>query len=137
MNVNERIEGLCQEYQRQRNETNPNATLIDVPPHTTGLAFDIYYRYLTAAEQEFVMSELARLSDEGRIEALRELRDHYHVFAFAEGTRPAESLIRETLGRRAEPKKQAAEKKPSAKGRTAAAKPKAQPPRRAAARRKK
>lgn len=118
------------EYQRRLNETNPNATLIDVPPHTTGLAFDIYYRYLTAAEQEFVMAELARLSDEGRVEALRELRDHYHVFAFAEGTRPAESLIRETLGRKEEPKKAAAEKKP-------AAKPKARQPRRAAARRKK
>jgi hypothetical protein len=118
------------EYQRRLNETNPNATLIDVPPHTTGLAFDIYYRYLTAAEQEFVMAELARLSDEGRVEALRELRDHYHVFAFAEGTRPAESLIRETLGDKAGPKKPAAEKKP-------AAQPKAQPKRRAAARRKK
>jgi hypothetical protein len=138
------------EYQRLLNETNPNATLIDVPPHTTGLAFDIYYRHLTAAEQEFVMGELARLSDEGRVEALRELRDHYHVFAFAEGTRPAESLIRETLGRKEEPRKEsaAAEKKSSkkeraaqkpaaAKKKTAAEKPKARAKTRAAARRKK
>jgi hypothetical protein len=103
------------EYQRQLNETNPNATLIDVPPHTTGLAFDIFYRHMTAAEQEFVMAELARLSDEGRVEALRERRDHYHVFAFAEGRRPDESLIAETLGRKPEPKKQADEdKKPRA-----------------------
>ncbi|HLL15425.1 MAG TPA: DUF5715 family protein [Pyrinomonadaceae bacterium] len=87
------------EYQRQLRETNANATLIEVPPHTTGLAFDIFYRYMNAAEQTFIMSELARLRDDGRIEALRENRDHYHVFAFAEGQRPAEALIRQTLDR--------------------------------------
>ncbi|HWS54720.1 MAG TPA: DUF5715 family protein [Pyrinomonadaceae bacterium] len=115
------------EYQRQLNETNPNATLIDVPPHTTGLAFDIFYRHMTAAEQEFVMAELARLSDEGRVEALRERRDHYHVFAFAEGRRPDEALIAETLGRKPAAQKQeddddkkqraAQEKKPAKKTR--------------------
>ncbi|HEV3468673.1 MAG TPA: DUF5715 family protein [Pyrinomonadaceae bacterium] len=113
------------EYQRQLNETNPNATLIDVPPHTTGLAFDIFYRHMTAAEQGLVMSELARLSDEGRVEALRERRDHYHVFAFAEGQRPDEALIAETLGRKPEPKKQAEDedkKKPAKKARAAAPK---------------
>jgi Family of unknown function (DUF5715) len=134
------------EYQRLLNETNPNATLIDVPPHTTGLAFDIFYRHLTAAEQEFVMAELSRLSDEGRVEALRELRDHYHVFAFAEGTRPAESLIQATLGRKPEPaadtkkpakQERAARQAAPAKKARAAAKPKAQPKGRAAARRKK
>jgi hypothetical protein len=78
-------------------ETNANATLIEVPPHTTGLAFDIFYRYMNAAEQTFIMSELARLQDDGRIEALRENRDHYHVFAFAEGRRPDEDLIKQTL----------------------------------------
>ena len=118
------------EYQRLLNETNPNATLIDVPPHTTGLAFDIFYRHLTAAEQEFVMAELARLSDGGRVEALRELRDHYHVFAFAEGTRPDEKLIREMLAGRAEPKKPAEEKRP-AREETAARK--ADPPKKARA----
>ncbi|HEV7905472.1 MAG TPA: DUF5715 family protein [Pyrinomonadaceae bacterium] len=87
------------EYQRQLRETNPNATLIEVPPHTTGLAFDLYYRYMNAAEQTFIMSELARLQEEGRIEVLRENRDHYHVFAFADGRRPDEDLIAQTLKR--------------------------------------
>jgi hypothetical protein len=87
------------EYQRQLRETNPNATLIEVPPHTTGLAFDLYYRYMNAAEQTFIMSELGRLRDDGRIEVLRENRDHYHVFAFADGRRPDEELIRQTLKR--------------------------------------
>ena len=86
------------EYQRQLSEFNPNATLIEAPPHTTGLAFDIYYRFMTAAEQNHIMTELARLQDEGRIEALRENRDHFHVFAFAEGTPPEEMLIRESFG---------------------------------------
>jgi hypothetical protein len=81
------------EYQRQLNSVNPNATLIETAPHTTGLAFDIYYHFMTKAEQEFVMSDLARLEDAGRVEALRELRDHFHVFAFAEGRPPDEKLV--------------------------------------------
>lgn len=87
------------EYQRQLRETNPNATLIEVPPHTTGLAFDLYYRYMNAAEQTFIMSELGRLQDEGRIEVLKENRDHYHVFAFTDGRRPDEDLIEQTVKR--------------------------------------
>jgi len=87
------------EYQNQLGETNPNATQIDVPPHTTGLAFDIYYGYMAAPEQEFVMALLARLKDEGRIEVLRENRDHYHVFVFAGGRPPDEALVRKALGK--------------------------------------
>ncbi len=83
-----------EEYQRRLRETgNPNAADISVPPHTTGLAFDIFYRYMTAAEQEFVMGEIARLERDGRVEALRELRDHYHVFVLPEGRRPSEKAI--------------------------------------------
>ncbi len=86
------------EYQRRLSTVNANATLIETAPHTTGLAFDVYYRYMTAAEQEFVMAELARLRDAGRVEALRERRDHYHVFAFLEGKPPDERLVRAELG---------------------------------------
>ncbi|HET6648257.1 MAG TPA: DUF5715 family protein, partial [Pyrinomonadaceae bacterium] len=86
------------EYQHQLSKRNPNATLIETPPHSTGLAFDVYYRYMTAAEQLHVMNHLAELKDAGRIEVLRENRDHYHVFAFVDGTRPSESLISASLG---------------------------------------
>ena len=86
------------EYQMRLSKTNPNATRIETPPHSTGLAFDILYRYMTAAEQAFVMSELVRLKDEGRIEVLRENRDHYHVFAFVDGTRPDDEFISAALG---------------------------------------
>ena len=82
-----------EEYQRLLSRTNANATRIGTPPHTTGLAFDIYYRFMTADEQHHVMADLARLRDEARIEVLRENRDHFHVFAFADGERPPEALI--------------------------------------------
>jgi len=63
-----------------------------------GLAFDVLYHYMTAAEQSQVMAELAQLKDEGRIEVLRENRDHYHVFAFIDGERPQEQFIAASLG---------------------------------------
>jgi hypothetical protein len=87
-----------EQYQRQLTSSNPNATLVRTPPHTTGLAFDILYMYMSAAEQTFLMSELGRLRQEARIEVLRENRDHFHVFAFMEGERPEESLIKASLG---------------------------------------
>jgi hypothetical protein len=92
------------EYQYALSKVNPNATRIETPPHSTGLAFDVYYRFMTAEEQTFVMAQLARLKDEGRIEVLRELRDHYHVFAFVDGKRPAEAIISATLSKTKEMK---------------------------------
>ncbi|PYS76994.1 MAG: hypothetical protein DMF67_04410 [Acidobacteria bacterium] len=82
------------EYQRLLRESgNANAGDFSVEPHTTGFAFDIYYRFMSAREQEFVMGEIARLKKAGRVEALRELRDHYHVFAFPEGHAPDEKAV--------------------------------------------
>lgn len=109
-----------EEYQRLLRESgNPNAADVAPPPHTTGFAFDVYYRYLTAAEQEFVMGEIARLERAGRVEALRELRDHYHVFAFAEGRPPAAEAVDKILGKRTKQEKekpeQAEKKEPKKK----------------------
>ncbi|HEY2943021.1 MAG TPA: DUF5715 family protein [Vicinamibacteria bacterium] len=84
-------------YQQKLGEVNANATQIATPPHTTGLAFDVYDRYMTAAEQNELMRYVAELEDEGRVEALRETRDHIHIFAFADGRRPAEALIARSL----------------------------------------
>ena len=86
-----------EEYQDRLGEDNPNATTISTPPHTTGLAFDVLYKFMTAAEQEALMAEVARLEDEGRVEALRENRNHIHIFVFADGQRPHESLIQASL----------------------------------------
>ena len=77
-----------EQYQRALRKVNRYAVLIDTPPHSTGLAFDIDYRYMSGAEQNFLMTELARMKDEGRIEVIRERGANYHVFAFIDGTAP-------------------------------------------------
>ena len=86
-----------EQYQRALRRVNRYAVLIDTPPHSTGLAFDIDYRYMSNAEQNFVMNELARLKNEGRIEVLRERGANYHVFAFIDGHRPSDDLITSSL----------------------------------------
>jgi uncharacterized small protein (DUF1192 family) len=84
-------------YQQKLGEVNANATQIAAPPHTTGLAFDVFDRYMAAGEQNALMRFIADLEDQGRLEALRENRDHIHIFAFADGRRPAEALIASSL----------------------------------------
>jgi len=86
-----------EEYQHVLHRTNRNAVIIDTPPHSTGLAFDIDYRYMSAAEQSFLMNELARMKDEGAIEVLRERNANYHVFVFLDGQRPSDDLIAASL----------------------------------------
>src|SRR6266498_3739056 len=96
-----------EQYQHALNKVNRNAVLIDTPPHSTGLAFDIDYRYMSAAEQTFVMAQLARLKDEGRIEVIRERNANYHVFAFVNGTRPSDELITASLDKATVPVQEA------------------------------
>ncbi|HWC75818.1 MAG TPA: DUF5715 family protein, partial [Blastocatellia bacterium] len=48
-------------YQRLLRETNRNATSVSIPPHTTGLAFDLYNHYMPAEEQSFLMEEIAAM----------------------------------------------------------------------------
>ena len=84
-------------YQHALRRVNRNAVLVEAPPHSTGLAFDIDYRYMSGAEQTFIMNELARLKNEGRIEAIRERNANYHVFAFLNGARPNDDLIAASL----------------------------------------
>lgn len=86
-----------EEYQHSLRRVNRNAVTIDAPPHSTGLAFDIDYRYMSVAEQNFLMRELAQLKNEGRIEVIRERNANYHVFAFVNGTRPSDDLITASL----------------------------------------
>lgn len=86
-----------EQYQHALRKVNRNAVLIDTPPHSTGLAFDIDYRYMSGAEQTFIMTDLARIKNEGRIEAIRERNANYHVFVFIDGKRPADDLITASL----------------------------------------
>ncbi len=86
-----------EEYQHALNKVNRNAVLIDNPPHSTGLAFDIDYRYMSGAEQNSIMMQLARMKNEGRIEAIRERGANFHVFVFIDGQRPSDELITASL----------------------------------------
>src|SRR4029078_1984134 len=80
-------------YQRRLGGVNPNATRVEIAPHTTGEAFDVSYRYMASDEQNFGMALVAKLEDEQKVEALRENRGHIHIYAFAEGTRPPEAKV--------------------------------------------
>ena len=95
-----------EQYQHSLRRVNRNAVTIDAPPHSTGLAFDIDYRYMSAAEQNFVMDELARIKREGRIEVIRERNANYHVFAFLDGVRPSDDLISASLEKAGAPPEQ-------------------------------
>jgi hypothetical protein len=86
-----------EQYQHALHRVNRNAVLIDAPPHSTGLAFDIDYRYMSPAEQTFLMAQLAQIKREGRIEVIRERNANYHVFAFVKGVRPSDDLIAQYL----------------------------------------
>jgi hypothetical protein len=52
---------------------------------------------MSVTEQNFVMNELARVKNEGRIEVIRERNANYHVFAFVNGTRPSDDLVSASL----------------------------------------
>ena len=95
-----------EQYQHLLRRFNRYAVLIDTPPHSTGLAFDIDYRYMSVAEQNFLMTELARMKDEGRIEVIRERGANYHVFAFIDGIRPSDDLITASLEEAGGPEKE-------------------------------
>ena len=86
-----------EEYQHVLRRSNRAATTIDTPPHSTGLAFDIDYRFMSIPEQNFVMNELASLKRDGRVEVLRERAANFHVFAFIDGVRPSDDLITASL----------------------------------------
>jgi uncharacterized protein DUF5715 len=106
-----------EQYQHVLRRYNRAATTIETPPHSTGLAFDIDYRYMSPAEQNFLMTKLARLKNEGRIEVLRERNANYHVFVFIDGHRPSDDLITaslEEVGPPAEEANHAAETKSKA-----------------------
>jgi hypothetical protein len=107
-----------EQYQRALRRVNRGAAVIETPPHSTGLAFDIDYRYMSAAEQNFLMAELARLKQAGRVEVLRERRANIHVFVFIDGTRPSDELVTASLEEVGPSPKEADKEKEDAKPKT-------------------
>lgn len=114
-----------EQYQNSLRRVNRSATVIETPPHSTGLAFDIDYRYMSTPEQNFVMAELARMKQAGRIEVLRERTANIHVFVFIDGTRPSDELVTASLEEVGPGSKEADEEKDNApaKANTKKAKP--------------
>ncbi|HSK70937.1 MAG TPA: FHA domain-containing protein, partial [Pyrinomonadaceae bacterium] len=53
------------DYQISLNRVNPNSFVVrgpgSLPPHTSGCAFDLARKHMTAEEQNFVMAELAQM----------------------------------------------------------------------------
>jgi uncharacterized protein DUF5715 len=82
-----------QRYQRRMVRNSPNATGVDLAPHTTGMAFDISYKFMAPDEQNFVMKEAAELEDEGKVESLRERNNSFHIYTYADGHRPDEEVV--------------------------------------------
>ena len=71
--------------------------LIETPPHSTGLAFDIDYRHDERGGAVVCDGRTRAFEEEGRIEVIRERNANYHVFAFLNGTRPSDDLITASL----------------------------------------
>jgi len=61
---------------------------------------------MSVAEQNYVMRELARLKNEGKIEVIRERSANFHVFAFINGTRPSDDLVSASLEKAGAPPKE-------------------------------
>jgi hypothetical protein len=82
------------EYQILLNKTNANSFKVrgkgSLPPHTSGCAFDLARKHMTAEEQNFVMDELAKMENEGILDALREgnVNACFHVFIYNDGIPP-------------------------------------------------
>lgn len=84
-------------YQRRLGTVNGNATKVDMPPHTTGCAFDVSFRYMDKDEQQLLYDRLAGLEREGKVEVLRERRNHVHIYVFPAGRRPSEATVAQLL----------------------------------------
>jgi hypothetical protein len=82
------------DYQILLNQGNRNSFKVRdenaLPPHTSGCAFDLARKHMPAVEQNFLMTKLARMEDEGKLDALIEYGANacFHVFIFDDGKPP-------------------------------------------------
>lgn len=82
------------DYQIGLNKTNPNSFKVrgagSLPPHTSGCAFDLARKHMTADEQNFMMEQLGQMEREGVLDALREgnLNACFHIFIYDDGQPP-------------------------------------------------
>ncbi|MBX7169516.1 MAG: hypothetical protein K1X72_01090 [Pyrinomonadaceae bacterium] len=82
------------DYQIDLNKTNANSFKVmgkdSRPPHTSGYAFDIARKHLTAEEQNFIIQKLAEMENNGKLDGLIEYGARYvfHVFVYQDGKPP-------------------------------------------------
>lgn len=83
------------EYQISLNANNPNSFKVSgkgaLPPHTSGCAFDLARKPMDVEEQNFMIEELARLENDGVLDALIEYNANacFHIFIYDDGKAPA------------------------------------------------
>jgi hypothetical protein len=82
------------DYQILLNRGNPNSFKVrgadSLPPHTSGCAFDLARKHMTAEEQNFVMQKLAEMERSNKLDALIEYGANacFHVFIYFDGVPP-------------------------------------------------
>ncbi|HXF43037.1 MAG TPA: DUF5715 family protein [Pyrinomonadaceae bacterium] len=82
------------DYQKDLNANNPNSFKVrgegSLPPHTSGCAFDLARKHMTAEEQNFVMQKLAEMERAGKLDALIEYGANacFHIFIYPDGRPP-------------------------------------------------
>jgi pSer/pThr/pTyr-binding forkhead associated (FHA) protein len=82
------------DYQIGLNANNPNSFKVrgegSLPPHTSGCAFDLARKHMTAEEQNFVMAKLAEMEAAKKLDALIEygVNACFHVFIYDDGIPP-------------------------------------------------
>ena len=82
------------DYQISLNATNANSFVVrgegSLPPHTSGCAFDLARKHMTAEEQNYVMAKLAAMENENKLDALIEYGENacWHVFIYSDGLPP-------------------------------------------------
>ena len=82
------------DYQISLNATNANSFKVrgegSLPPHTSGCAFDLARKHMTADEQNFVMAKLAEMERANKLDALIEYGTNacWHIFIYFDGVPP-------------------------------------------------
>jgi pSer/pThr/pTyr-binding forkhead associated (FHA) protein len=82
------------DYQISLNKGNANSFKVrgpgSLPPHTSGCAFDLSRKQMTAKEQNFLMDKLAEMERRGVLDGLREggANACFHVFIYHDGQKP-------------------------------------------------
>jgi hypothetical protein len=82
------------DYQILLNRGNPNSFKVRgadaLPPHTSGCAFDLARKHMTAEEQNFVMQKLAEMEKANKLDALIEygVNACFHIFIWSDGIPP-------------------------------------------------